>query len=123
MKSALALLTLFLFFLSFVSPSFAAVSGSVQYVRGKNAARIFLGNLKGVKKVSYTLIYEGNGMTQGARSDISPTKKTTSYSKDVYLGTCSHKICTPQRNIKNIRIEVVCKYTNGSSSTKTYKAK
>jgi hypothetical protein len=113
---------LFIFLPSVAQAKASSPAVSISYIRTKSAARIYVGNIRGVSKVSYTLVYDGNGMTQGVLGNFSPGKKTT-YSKDIYLGTCSSKICTPQRNIKNIRLEVVCKYTNGSSSKKTYKVK
>ena len=120
---------IFLFFLPF--PSLAAskhpitvpsVSVSAQYIKVKNVVRIYFGSFKGVKSISYTLMYDASGVGQGVMGDIVIGKKTP-LSKDIYLGTCSGKVCVPHRNIKNIQLEVVTKYTNGKSSSKTIKVK
>lgn len=100
--------------------SSVAVSG--QYIKRTNVVRAYFGGLKGVKTVSYTLMYQSDGVGQGAMGGFSPGKKTA-ISKDIYLGTCSGKICVAHRNIKNIQLEVVTKYTNGKSSSKTIKVK
>jgi hypothetical protein len=54
--------------------------------------------------------------------NFAPGKKTA-VSKNIYLGTCSGRVCTPHRNIKNIQLEAVMKYINGKSSSKTIKIK
>lgn len=100
----------------------AAMTSSAQFLKAKNSVRTYFGNLKGVSKVSYTLYYNGNGIGQGVGGSFSPGKKT-SWSKDLYLGTCSGKVCTMHRNVKNIQLEVVAKYANGKSATKVVKVK
>lgn len=118
----------FLFF--FFTPSVSLVSAksvsviaiSGQYIKRVNSVRAYFGNLKGVKTISYTLMYEGNGVGQGVMGTVSPGKKTA-VSKDIYLGTCSARVCTPQRNIKNIQLEIVANYTTGKSTAKTIKIK
>ena len=102
-----------------LSPSIAV---SAQQIKAKNAVRVSFGNLKGVSKVSYTLLYEASGVGQGVVGSFLPGKKT-SISQDIYLGTCSGRVCVPHRNIKGIQLEVKTKYTNGKSSSKIYKVK
>lgn len=96
----------------------ASFSASGKLIKNRNTVRAFFGNLKGVKSVSYTLYYNGNGIGQGVYGSFSPGKKT-SWSKDLYLGTCSGRVCTMHRNVKNIKLEVVARSANGKSSTKT----
>lgn len=100
----------------------SAFSASGQYIKYKNIVRTYFGNLKGISKVSYTLMYQENGVGQGVSGSFSPGKKT-SFSKDLFLGTCSGKVCISHRNIKNVKLEVTSKYTNGKYSTKTIKIK
>ena len=102
--------------------SAGSISASAQYIKSKNIVRIFFSNLKGVKKITYILTYQGNGVGQGIEGSFSPGKKT-SFSQDLYLGTCSGKVCRSHTNIKNIQLEVTTKYTSGKSSSKTYKVK
>lgn len=98
------------------------VSAGVQYIKAKNVARVFFANFKGVAKVTYVLMYQGNGIVQGIEGSVLPGKKK-SISRDLYLGTCSGKVCVQHKNIKNIQLEVTTKYTNGKSSSKIYKVK
>lgn len=67
-------------------------------------------------------MYNGNGIGQGVMGSFSPGKKTSA-SKDFFLGTCSSKVCIVHKNVKNIVLEVVTKYTNGKTSTKTLSVK
>lgn len=97
-----------------------AVSG--QFIKRANAVSAYFGNLKGVKSVSYTLMYESNGVGEGVMGSFSPGKKTA-IAKSIYLGTCSGKICRPHGNIKNIQLEATVKYTNGKTATRTIKVK
>lgn len=102
------------------SVSSGGVSG--QYIKRINVVRAYFGGLRGVKIVNYTLMYESNGVGQGVMGSFAPGKKTA-VSKDIYLGTCSGKVCTPHWNIKNIQLEVTILYTNGKTSSKTIKVK
>ncbi len=100
----------------------SSISPSAKYIKAKNVVRAFFGNIKGVSKVTYILTYEGNGVGQGIEGSFSPGKKTT-FSRDLYLGTCSGKVCVQHKNIKNIQLQITTKFTNGKFSTKTYKVK
>lgn len=99
-----------------------SISVGATYNKIKNVVLANFGGLKGVSKVSYTLMYQGNGIGQGVMGSFSPGKKT-SYATNLYLGTCSGKVCTKHKNVKNIKLEVTTKFTNGKSSTKTYNVK
>ena len=101
------------------APSFSA---SAQFVRTRNVVRGYFSNLKSISSVSYTLMYQANGVGQGAMGSFKPGK-SKSVSRDIYLGTCSGRVCTPHRNIKNMQLQVIAKYTNGKSSTKVIKVK
>lgn len=103
-------------------PAAAGASVSATYNKTKNIVRASFGNLKGIKSVSYTLFYQANGVGQGVVGTLTPGKKTA-LSKDLYLGTCSSKVCTKHKNIKNLQLEVKTKFTNGKSTTKIYKVK
>ncbi len=104
------------------STSKSSISPSAKYIKARNVVRVYFGNIKGVSKVTYVLTYEGNGIGQGVEGSISVGKKK-SFSKDIYLGTCSGKVCVQHKNIKNIQLLVTTKFTNGTSTTKIYKAR
>ncbi|GEM_PF-4834128 len=128
----LSVVIVFLLLLGFVSPVSAAtkpkkaVSSSLivsaQYVKSRNYVKLFFADFKGVSKITYTLMYEGNGMEQGVEGGFSVGKRKN-YSQNLYLGTCSSGTCMAKNKIKNIRVQVVTKYTNGKSTTKVYKVK
>lgn len=99
-----------------------SISSSARYIKAKNVVRAFFGNIKGVSKVTYIFTYEGNGVRQGVEGGFSPGKKT-SFSRELYLGTCSGKVCVQHKNIKNMQLVVTTKITNGKSYTKIYKVK
>lgn len=103
-------------------PAAASVGVSAKQIKIRNTVRASFSGLKGVSKVSYMLMYSANGIGQGAGGSFSPGKKT-SITRDIYLGTCSGRVCTPHRNIKNLQLEVTVKYTNGKSFKKIYKVK
>jgi len=105
-----------------IAASKMSISPSAQYIRARNAVRAFFGGIRGVTKVTYILTYEGNGLSQGVEGSFFPGKKT-SFSRDIYLGTCSGKVCRPHTNIKNIQLKVITKFINGKSSSKIYKVK
>jgi hypothetical protein len=98
------------------------VSIGAQQIKAKNLVRANFGNIKGVSKVSYTLMYDSNGVGQGAGGSFVPGKKT-SFSRDIFLGTCSGKVCVKHKNVKNLKLLVTLKYPNGKSSSKTYNVK
>lgn len=100
----------------------ASISVSPSYNKAKNIVRAHFGGLKGVKSVSYILMYQGNGIGQGVMGSFAPGKRSA-YATDLYLGTCSGKVCTKHKNIKNIKLEVTTQLTNGKTSTKTYNVK
>ncbi len=127
-----SILAVFLLLLVFVSPATAATKPktvaksalivSAQYVKSRNYVKLFFADFKGVSKITYTLMYEGNGMEQGVEGGFTVGKRKN-FSQNLYLGTCSSGTCMAKNKIKNIRVQVVTKYTNGKSSTKTYKVK
>ena len=102
--------------------SAGSISTSAQFIKNRNLVRVFFGNLKGVKQITYVLTYIGNGINQGVEGSLIPGKKT-SFSRDIYLGTCSGKVCINHKNIKNIKLEATARYSNGKSSSKIYKVR
>lgn len=98
----------------------ASLSASGQFLKSSNVVRAYFGNMKRVSKVSYVLMYDGNGIGQGIEGSFTPGKKT-SYSKDLFLGTCSRKVCIRHKNIKNMRLEVTTRSTTGKTSKKMIK--
>ncbi|MBI4097133.1 MAG: hypothetical protein HY428_01840 [Candidatus Levybacteria bacterium] len=103
-------------------PAAPSIAMTTTFNKPKNTVNAYFGNLKKVKKVTYTLMYDANGIGQGVEGSFVPGKKKA-ISKSFYLGTCSGRVCTKHRNINDIRLEVVTKFTNGKSSKKVIRVK
>lgn len=110
-----------------VNPVFAAkkiapVYVAPTFIKSTNNVRATFSGTKNAKKVSYTLSYEGNGVGQGVMGSFVPGKSNV-VTKNLYLGTCSGKVCIKHKNIKNCQLSVTITYKNGQTTTKTYKIK
>lgn len=92
------------------------------YIKNRNTVRITFPQLNNVKKISYQLTYEGNGLGQGVMGSVVPKGKKT-IAKDIFLGTCSSGVCRQYKNIKNIKLQTTTEYKKGKPSTNTYKIK
>lgn len=100
----------------------ALINVSTKYIKNRKTVQVNFGNLKDVKKVSYTLFYEGNGIGQGVTGSISVGKQKT-VTRNMVLGTCSSGVCMYHKNVKNIKLEVKTIYRSGKSSVKKYTIK
>lgn len=121
-----ALLTFSLIFIA-VTPAFAAkkiapIYVAPTFIKSTNNVRATFSGTKNAKKISYTLSYEGNGVGQGVMGNFVPGKSNV-ITKNLFLGTCSGKVCIKHKNIKNCQLSVTTTYTNGQSTTKVYKIK
>jgi hypothetical protein len=122
LKVSLLLVTFFFLFVAPVWAKAPAISTSGKLNKVTNSVNAYFGNMKGVSKVTYTLMYEANGVGQGVVGSFAPGKKSA-LSKNLFLGTCSGKVCVRHKNVKNIQMEVVTKYANGKSTKKLLKIK
>jgi len=142
MRRKLIFLTLFFSFLFlFASPSHAlrkrvrkpkkGSSSRVNYsskgvrarVRFRSDRRGLLINFSGfdnLKSVSYELLYNGNGLSQGV-SGMAVIGDTET--KDLYFGTCSSGACTPHRNITNARLSIISVLKDGTVVLKPFRIK
>lgn len=90
------------------SPS---VSASVLKSR-KSLSTTFL-NLSNTKTITYNLTYDSLKGKQGARGTIKVKPNTKTLSRSILFGTCSKKVCTYHKNIKNIKLSVDFTLKNG----------
>lgn len=108
-----------------VSKSSGAVAtgySKAKLSRGTNSVVVTFLNLGNVSKVTYTLSYTANGIEQGAMGSVTPAGSSTD-SRDVYFGTCSHGVCTPHRGIQNAVLLVETHLTSGRIHIKRYRIK
>lgn len=103
-------------------PNSSIIKVASTLAKNKRAVTTSFQNLSTVKKVTYILMYEGNGIGQGAEGSFAPGKKKT-ITRTFTLGTCSNKVCRYHKNVKNLQLEVKTQYKNGRSSKQTYKIK
>jgi hypothetical protein len=74
--------------------------------------------------LNYELSYEYKGMVKGVNSGSKPIDVVSqdTFSRDVYLGTCSKNVCTPDAGVK--KVTVVIEFTdvsgNKSQSSKDF---
>ncbi len=72
-------------------------------------------NLKDTKYLGYTLTYTSNGIGQGVVGGITPSKKTSSVTKRIFLGTCSGWVCRLHTNVSDIKLLVQGTYRSGKT--------
>jgi len=72
--------------------------------------------------VSYELTYVANGIEQGVFGAVSPSEGNST-SKTLYFGTCSHAVCTPHKNLKQMRLTISFRLKTGKTLIKKYKVK
>lgn len=101
------------------STSVSGSYSSAKLSRPTNSVIVSFFNLGNVSKISYTLSYSANGISQGVGGSITPSG--ASDSRDLYFGTCSHGVCTPHTNIKNARLTVTTFLKSGGKHVKLYR--
>jgi len=66
----------------------------------------------------YELIYESNGITQGAGGTIILDDTNT---KEILFGTCSGGVCNFHENITNARLSIISVLKDGTTVLKPYR--
>jgi hypothetical protein len=107
---------------AFAAKKLTAVYVAPTFIKSTNNVRATFSGTRDAKKISYTLSYEGNGIGQGVIGSFAPAKSNV-VTKNLFLGTCSGKVCIKHKNIKNITLTVTITYSNGQVVTNTYKIK
>ena len=79
-------------------------------------------NFAGLDSVAYSFTYTTNGIPQGVGGTVTQNNNPTS-ARELLFGTCSHGVCTYHYNLKDARLSLVAKYTNGKTLTKSYRIK
>ncbi len=90
--------------------------------RNTNSVVVTFINLGSVSRVTYTLSYKANGIEQGAVGSLIPSGSSTE-SRDLYFGTCSHAVCTPHRGIQGASLLIETKLKSGKTHVKRYRIK
>ncbi len=122
------LIILFLFSALFPTKTLAAVkvaatpkpSASLKYAKPKTSLILNLSNIKNLASISYELTYLSKNIEEGVFGVIK-NPKTNTASRTLFLGTCSRKVCTAHKNVKNIAVELKFKTKTGAVTTKMLK--
>ncbi len=105
-----------------ISGGVARSYSSVKLSRNTNSVVVTFQNLTDVKRVRYELSYIASGVPQGAMGTIQ-SAGLVSDSRDLYFGTCSHGVCTPHYNMRNVTLVITTELTSGGTYTKRYRIK
>ena len=95
--------------------------GVTSYVRfrgDRQALLIDFSGFQNVDSVSYELIYDANGVTQGVSGSI-PAGDTDT--KTLLFGTCSGPVCTYHQDITNMRLSIISVLDSGIRVLKPYR--
>lgn len=98
------------------------VGVSTKFSKDKQTLIVTFSNLKKIKTLNYTLNYEASGISEGVVGNIKPTKNN-SLTRNIYLGTCSGKVCKPHKKIKNLKLQLKGDYKSKAKINKTLNIK
>ena len=101
--------------------STGAFSVSAKFTGWKQYLNVSFKGVASTKGVTYELIYGSNGVDQGAGGRVDPSEGNVS--RSMFLGTCSHGVCTAHKNISNVRLTITYMTSSGQSVTKNYRVK
>ena len=126
-KILLVIIVAISLFAIFVPQTLAALKKSQRIIvssyRTTRDVRAIFSNVKYAKKISYELSYTRTGnIKDGAGGIIIPKGK--SITKVLALGTCSGKVCTFHKGVKNIKLKITTWYAPSLTvETKVYSIK
>ena len=88
----------------------------------RKALQVTFSNLNYVTSFTYELIYEANGIDQGAYGSVT-IKDESPISRELLFGTCSGTVCRYHTGIKNMKFSVTTTYKNGRKIINRYRVK
>lgn len=92
---------------------------SPKFRNDRQALVLTLSNLQKVKNVTYTLMYQTNGVDQGVGGSLD-SSSGSSVMRELVFGTCSD-VCRYHSNITNMKLEIVSELPNGRQTLKRYR--
>lgn len=83
-----------------------------------NAVVISIKGMSGISSIDYELTYESKGLVKGVNSGSKPLDVAgkDSLEREIYLGTCSRNVCTPDPGVSKVTLNLVFKDTSGKQS-------
>jgi len=94
------------------------VSSRVRFRSDRLGLLINFSSFDNLSSGRYELIYESNGVTQGAGGSILIGDTNT---KEILFGTCSGGVCRWHENITNARLSIVSTLNDGTTVLKPYR--
>ncbi len=101
-----------------VAPSGAYVSARLRSDR--QALLVTFGNLQKVTNMTYTLMYQTNGVDQGVSGSFD-SSAGNSVTRELLFGTCSSGVCRYHGNINNMKLEAISELPNGKRVIKRFR--
>jgi len=73
-----------------------------------------------MSSVGYEVSYESKGLVKGVNSGSKPIDVTGSdtFEREIYLGTCSRNVCTPDPGVTRVSIDL--KFTDSAGKESTF---
>ncbi|VVA44407.1 conserved hypothetical protein [Candidatus Roizmanbacteria bacterium] len=87
----------------------------------RRAIVLTLSNLQKVKNVTYTLMYQTDGVDQGVGGTLD-SSSGSSVTRELLFGTCSD-VCRYHSDITNMKLEIISELPNGRQTLKRYRIK
>jgi len=91
-------------------PSGAYVTARLRSDR--QALLVTFGNLQKLNNMTYTLMYQTNGVDQGVSGSLD-SSAGNSVTRELLFGTCSSGVCRYHGNISNMKLEAISELPNG----------
>lgn len=101
-----------------VEPVDASIS--VDLTKSETAANTVVVSVKGMGgkmvSVAYELMYESKEVTQGVTGKSVDVSGKDTFSRNLYLGTCSRNVCTPHLGVSSVNLVLVFTDSAGKKS-------
>jgi len=92
-------------------------------LRGDRLALIVtFGNIQKVASVTYTLMYQTDGVDQGVSGSLD-SSAGNSVTRELLFGTCSSGVCRYHGNINSMKLEVVSELSSGKRVIKRFRVR
>lgn len=102
--------------------SYSGILVSPRLRSDRKALIVNFANLKKVKNVTYTLIYQTNGRDEGVSGSLDASSGDA-VTRELLFGTCSSGVCRYHTNISNMRLEVNTELTSGKRTVKRFRVR
>jgi hypothetical protein len=95
---------------------------SVDLTESKSAANTVVISIKGLASkmttIAYEMTYDSQGLIKGVNSGSKPADVTgkDSFTRDIYLGTCSRNVCKPDVGVSQVTLNLEFTDSSGAKS-------